>query len=90
MNNNNLIIAAIAAAVILAIAKAQAPTPAPGPFGRYQLLSGQHHVVAQSTEYTEPVFLRIDTVTGETSEYESGINKAGKAYEYWLQIAEKP
>jgi hypothetical protein len=61
------------------------------PVGRYQLLYGEHESISGSgTKETSKVILRIDTVTGETSEYTSGQGPSGGLQDFWYHIPENP
>ena len=93
--NRTYIAIAVAVVIMLAVGSAQTSKPqlAAGPVGRYQLLYGEHHVAdlgASGGDGDDKVILRIDTMTGRTSEWFNGRNKDGSFTSWWSPISEKP
>jgi hypothetical protein len=59
--------------------------------GRYQLVPGIIEIIGKGGMATqEHVIMRIDTKTGKTWEYASGVGKDGKMNSFWGQIPDKP
>lgn len=85
------VIVVLATAILLGIGNAQIKGPQPsGQIGRYQLLQGEHIVVGQKVTNDEKVVLRIDTATGQVSEWQEGTSTEGKYANFWFPIGERP
>jgi hypothetical protein len=84
----NKSILGFAIAIALAIAAiAQSPASDSGnSVGRYQLLSGEHEFISLSGSVKEKVILRLDTVTGKTSEWIQGKQADGSSGNLWSPI----
>jgi hypothetical protein len=83
MNRVHIAIAiAISTAALLAVGNAQTNRTPVGQPGRYQLFVGEHDVLGSGA--AEKVTLRIDTATGEVSEYMTGKDRDGATVDDWL------
>lgn len=94
MNRTNIVISVIAAAALLAVSSAQTNKPLPnsGQVGRYQLLYGEHEIVAVNgrTTVVKGIY-RIDTATGTTSLYYTALADPAKGEPFmneWTPISE--
>jgi hypothetical protein len=88
MNRTTVITAALSTAVLLAAMSAQTNKPrvsACADSGRYQLFTGEHLIGGEGTATTAKDILKIDTLTGETSQWVNG-SKNGSAISFWAPI----
>jgi hypothetical protein len=85
MNRFNIAIALIASIILLTVGHAQ--TGAQGLPGRWQLFTGEHWAGSGKSTVEEKEILRIDTQTGDTSVWRTGIDASGKYFNTWTPIA---
>ena len=67
----------------------QPPTVASGTPGRYRLISSPVSPLGlKGTANPDTTVFRIDTATGKTWRYMTGLDKEGKIVNGWLEVAE--
>jgi hypothetical protein len=91
MNRMNVLIAAIGLAALFAIGHAQTEKTQPDPIGRYQLQVVEHDVsvsrgASSAGSVTVKDVVRLDTATGQSDAWRSGIDPAGQPFSDWSPI----
>ena len=86
MKRTNIVVAVIAAAVLLLTAGSAQTGSGEGVPGRWQLFAGEHWANAGKGSLEQKEILRIDTVTGETSVWRTGLDANGVYFNKWTPI----
>ena len=92
MNNTTraLLIALVSGLLVAVLLHAQAahPSTSSSPAGKFQLVAGSFtaYNLKDGNHTTEPGMFKVDTSTGESWCYVTGVDAQGKLLNYWHKI----
>lgn len=79
------IVSALVFGALVFVVRGQEQTPA-SPVGHFQLVSGDYVALSGNASIPEKDLFRIDTITGKTWKFATGIGSDRKVYQIWTEV----